>query len=111
MQDEITTLRKDLNDVGFDWSTGIIISYDTYITGWKCDWELENNKKLIITHDNPILDIEYNYGYGGFEMPYFRAQDKDKIYFPYDYDGSSCVKWVYKNFTQYLETKDTLGPM
>jgi len=94
----MTTLRELLNGKDFDWNSGKIIYHETErYPGWD---NVTTGK--IIESDNSILDLSFDAGYGGPECPRFVADDKDKIYFPVQYDGATWVEFIYKDITIYL---------
>lgn len=87
----MTTIREWLNIKGFDWPTGSIIYQETadgHYPGWQ---DPLNSYKITSKHH--ILDKPFNSGFGGPECPRFFARDKEAVYFPSQYDGSTrCVR-------------------
>lgn len=69
----------------------------------------DHAERKYIKRDDPILDQEFDEGYGAPECPRFVADDGRKIYFPYQYDGSTGIVSVYKNIDVYL-AKETPYP-
>jgi len=107
----ITTLRKELKGVGFDFENGRII-YQEVIRDLK-PGEASDIKDIIITKyidaNDRILDRKFNADFGSPNMPRFVAEDNEKIYFPLTYDGSTYIGWVYKDIHQYI-AKNELTP-
>ena len=110
-------LRRELQKVGFDFASGRILYQQVdYISpgllsaalsalfellGWADKKEV--GEIIEIDFDHPILDFDFDNDYGDFGMPRFVAEDKDKIYFPCEYDGLCWVDWVYKDIDKYIE--------
>lgn len=100
----ITTLRKKLKGVGFDFENGRII-YQEVIRDLK-PGEASDIKDIIMTKyidvNDRILDRKFNADFGSPNMPRFVAEDNEKIYFPLTYDGATSIGWVYKDIHQYI---------
>ncbi len=96
-------LRRELQKVGFDFASGRILyqQVDDISPGWADKNEV--GEIIEIDFDHPILDFDFDNDYGDFGMPRFVAEDKDKIYFPCEYDGLCWVDWVYKDIDKYIE--------
>lgn len=99
----MATLREELARVGFDFGHGRILYQETLkgSPGFADKYDVGEIVEIDLTH--PILDFDYDNDYGDFAMPRFVAEDKDKIYFPCEYDGQCWVGWVYKNIDRYIE--------
>jgi len=93
------TIRKYLTQSGFDFENGKIIIQNG--TGWS-----EGGNGRYVKPDDPILDIEFSSGYGGPDCPRYVAQDKKKIYFPWQYDGATGPTYVYRNIKAYLGSEN-----
>jgi len=89
------SIRKYLDNCGFDWKTGKIILQKGG------GWDTGHGGKLI-SNDDPALDIEFDDGFGGPDCPRYVASDKEKIYFPEQYDGATGGIFVFKNIKKYL---------
>lgn len=85
----MTTLRKMLKEVGFDWDTGTII--------------LENRRRNLCHTEDPELDRVFYNGFGSPDGPSFVADDSVCIYWMQEYDGSQYIGKVYKNISRYLK--------
>lgn len=101
----MTTLRAQLTEAGFDWTSGRIlyhqISDEAYSPGWVNDNEIIARK--FIDFDDEILDKEFEEGYGAPNLPRFIAEDESFVYFPVQYDGATWVGRTAKNITAYLQ--------
>ena len=100
-----TTLRKELNAARFDWETGRVayqqVENDDPI------WGKPIAPTELISFHHPILDQEFNPGFGGCQMPRFIAEDSEWIYFPHGYDGSTTVVAIRKDgIAGYLGTME-----
>jgi len=101
----MATLRKMLRDAGFDWDSGRIIYQrceDNCPPGWSGPVEARE-----IDFNDPILDQEFDDGYGSPEMPRFIAEDDTRIYFPAQYDGLTWIETVYKDIDAYLDPNNS----
>jgi hypothetical protein len=110
----MATLREWLNEAGFDWNNGVIIAHTitegSYSPGWG-DSELAykfdfRGNTLPDTQANILLDTEFVDGYGSPQAPKIIAKDKDKIYFPVQYDGSTWLDWVYIDIEKYMDVEN-----
>jgi hypothetical protein len=65
----------------------------------QCDYEETMMKKLAGTLEQvrPVLDYEFDAGFGGEEGCYFTAWTKDRVLFPCCYDGSEWISSVPRN--------------
>lgn len=104
----MATIREKLDRQGFDWETGRIIIQtvepDRY-PGWA-----KPTGAYVAAADDPILDQEFDDGFGGPKCPRFVAEDATAIYFPYQYDGATGVCKVLKDIRQYLDYKSNPTP-
>jgi hypothetical protein len=111
---EMATLREELKNKGFDFENGRIIyqpikeneGNPVCSPGWASESEVEEAIEIDLNH--PILDFDFDNDYGDFGMPRFVAEDKDKIYFPCEYDGLTWIGWVYKDINRYIRSKELL---
>jgi hypothetical protein len=110
----MSTLREWLNDENFDWETGEIILQNRkptewdekpYAGGWdECDFADR------ISQEHEVLDYNFDNGFGRPECPRFIAKDKEAIYFPSQYDGSTCLEKVYLDISKYLAVTNKIYP-
>lgn len=100
----VTTLRRELKRVGFDFENSRII-YQEVVRDLK-PGEADDIKDIIMTKyidvNDRILDRKFDADYGSPNMPRFVAEDNEKIYFPLTYDGATSIGWVYKDIQQYI---------
>jgi len=94
----MATLKEWLDELEFDYDSGEFILWDN--KGEVYSWEEDAPKKSILVAKGRedilllgILTREFDDGYGSPEAPHFIAYDKDFIYLPASYDGST---WAYK---------------
>jgi hypothetical protein len=109
-----TTLHERLQANGFDFTSGFILFQetrdpkddpdDTHSPGWS----EPTQPTRVISQDEPVLHREYDSGYGGPECPRFIAKDDTHIYFPYQYDGSTGIVKVRRDFGAYIGTLEPL---
>ena len=101
-----TTLRSELEKVGFDFTNGKIIYQEVF--GIEPGWADQGNvsETMEIDFNHPVLDLEFYDGFGSPNMPRFVAEDKDKIYFPCKYDGLTWIAWIYKNINKYIKNNE-----
>jgi hypothetical protein len=99
-------LREMLEHAGFHWQTGVIVYQHTEddTPGWAC--KSSCLPSVVIAHDHPVLDLEFDNGYGGPEMPRFVANDSARLYFPVQYDGATHICAVYRNASDYCGITD-----
>lgn len=104
----MATLREWLNELGFDWENGIIVyqpvTEDAWCPGWAGDDEFLPPR--IIPRNHPILDEEFDNGYGAPECPRIVAEDKERVYFPVQHDGATWLVYVYKDVRKYVEKSE-----
>jgi hypothetical protein len=113
----MATFREFLDRQKFDWNSGTILiqwttsgckdtdGTDIERSGWD-----DITGASFIMFDHPILDREFSDDYGGPECPRFVAEDKEAIYFPGTYDGSTWCDKVYKELDRYLDWKNLETP-
>jgi len=105
----ITTLRKILNDLRFDWENGEIIYQKTKDRHSPDSSEIIDAQ--IIDENYDVLDKKFNDGYeGGVGCPRFIARDKEALYFPVRYDGATWGEKIYINIKKYLDYKTERTP-
>jgi len=108
----MSTIREWLTDEEFDWESGTIVwqnsgelEEDRFSVGWS-----DRLEATIISHDHPILDYEFDSGYGAPECPRFVAKDKEKVYFPWQYDGATGIDFVWLDMDKYLDFQNNPTP-
>ena len=107
-------LREWLEEEGFDYETGTIIAHmctdNSYSPGWGDGDEAFKftfkGNKCPDNEINVLLDVEFDDGYGAPECPRFIAEDKDKLYFPWQYDGATGLEVVYKDISKYMDVSN-----
>ncbi len=102
----MATIRKWLNELNFDWTKGRIVYQPS--EGHPC-WSRPVGA-MILGHDDPILDKEFDDGIGGDGCPRILAEDESKIIFPCQYNKSSWLEFVYKNTSLYLDWEANVIP-
>lgn len=115
----MATLRQWLDKEGFDWDTGVIVAHtlkeDSYSPGWGSGngafkFDFRDKTQLDGKH-NELLDHVFDCGYGAPEAPRFVAEDKNRFYFPVQYDGSTWIESIHKNIDHYMDiNNDTPYP-
>ena len=103
----MANLKAWLNKGQFDWTMGIILVQRKDPAG---SWSDDLLPAIQISLDNPILTQEFDSGYGSPECPAIWAKDKDAIYFPSQYDGSTCLVKVFLDPAPYLAGEPTPYP-
>lgn len=107
----MATLRRWLDGAKVDWQSLKMVvhtlSDDSYCPGWG------SGKKAVLfdftkpgaldVSPHPLLDHNFNDGYGAPQAPRFIAQDKTRIYFPCQYDGSTWLEVVEKDLDAYMD--------
>jgi len=83
----MATLRQWLTDSGFNFDTGTIVYQKG--DGWE-----PSKDGIYIDKEHPILDHEFNDGYGGPQCPAIFAKQGNCIWFPGQYDGSTWLEKV-----------------
>ena len=97
-------LKRWLDNLDFDWKSGRIIyqiTNDFSSPGWGTPKEA-----LEIDESHRILTEEFDSGFGGPECPRIIAEDKNFIYFPVQYDGSTWLQKISKNIIYYLSPEN-----
>jgi len=106
----ITTLRKELNKLDFNWKEGVIIyqynpedindinllQTDPRITTLIYNKGIEYEKIC-------ILDKEFDNNESLPECPIFIAEDKENVYIPAKYDGTNWLEVIKKDIFFYLK--------
>ena len=102
----MSTIREWLNEVEFDWEHGKIVFQDShgYSPGWSSGRELD--APIYISNQHPILDKEFDSGYGSPQCPRFIAKDGKFLYFPDQYDGATSIVRVAHNLSYYVRGKN-----
>ena len=98
----MATIREWLRESGFNWSSGRVIIHpvtkddDGYEAspGSAGKRELGTPVEVTSAKSHELLDKEFHTGYGAPECPRFVAYDKNRIYFPYQYDGATGLEVV-----------------
>ena len=98
----MNTIRDWLTRGSFNWDKGRII-YQA--TDKFCGWD-EPLSAEEISKEHPILDHEFNRGFGAPECPRFIAEDEKALYFPEQYDGATSLTVVYKDIDWYLDAEN-----
>ena len=104
----MATIRKWLLQSNFNWEEGTIIFQAT--DGDYPGWDSRAENALIIERTHPILDEHFDDGYGGPRCPMFVAKDRNRMYFPGQYDGSTFIVVVSTNMDDYLNGTETPYP-
>jgi len=111
----ITTLRKELNNLNFDWKTGTIIyqynpndiedidllQSDPRVTELIYNKGIEIYKGYDVIH---ILDKEFDNFYPLPKCPCILAEDKENIYVLARYEGANWLEIIKKDIHYYLKT-------
>ena len=95
------TVRQFLDQDHFDWATGQIILQP--VEGSSSPGRSNGEQGVVIAFDHPILDAEFSSGYGSPQCPRYVARDKDAVYFPTQYDGSTCATKVVIDLAAYCQ--------
>jgi len=100
----MATLREFLTESGFDFAGGrLIVRRDRatgrYIEG---DYHTQAEDGVEVSMDDPILDAEFDSGFGDAECPAYVAEDSKALHFPYTYDGATGPTKVLKDLSLYL---------
>ena len=104
----MATIREWLSESNFDWEKGTIIYQevnDEDYPGWG-----EVKHTSIIENNHPVLDKVFDDGYGSADCPRFVAKDRNNMYFPEQYDGSTCIVVVSTDMQDYLNGMETPYP-
>lgn len=109
------TIRQWLNTAGFDWDNGRVLYQEVIededhnsFPGWADRDQVK--APVEIDRDHPILDVEFDTGYGSPDTPRFVAYSVNKIFFPSQYDGATGLEVIGRNPDVYLHQKIKLTP-
>lgn len=110
MNEGTSTIQGWLETAGFDWATGIVVVQEVSddSPGWAIKSDITATRYA--QKGDPILTQEFDSGYGGPECPCFWAKDKDAVYFPNQYDGSTGIVKVDLLPNRYLAGEPTPYP-
>ena len=98
------TLRKWLMESGFSPRTGVIVYHE--VRGFDPGWDNGPDDVMArreIPWDDPILDYEFDSGFGGPSCPRIFARDGYRIFFPSQYDGATSLVTVNVDPSHYLK--------
>lgn len=95
----MTTARRQLDELGFDWENGIVAMRRQ---GY---WDDDQNKYIepgteIVGPDHPEMIREFYPGHGSVEGPSILAYDSDGVYVSICYDGAEWITRVPRNPTE-----------
>ena len=93
----MATVKEFLDSCGFDWDTGVVFIQPT--EDGSPGWSSPSGPMHRATQDD--LTSGFDSGYRGPECPRYIAEDKEAIYFPSQYDGSTCGEKVLKDIRRY----------
>ena len=96
----MATLRDWLTKAGADWDKLHIIYHETRSPGWG-----RPTAARCIPIDDPVLDVEFDSGYGAANCPRIIADDGAALYFPGQYDGATWLERIVKDIDYYLDVK------
>ena len=99
----MATLREFLDDVAFDWDGGLVVYQPVTSGSYSPGWGTAEPGRLIGKND-PILDFDFDAGYGALNCPRFFARDGKAVYFPVQYDGATCPERVVIAVEEYTRT-------
>lgn len=92
----MSTIRQWLDQNNFDWDSARVVfqpvTDGSYCPGWADEDELLPSQ--IIPTDHSIFDEEFDSSFGCPNCPRFVAYDRDFVYFPVNYDGSTWVEKI-----------------
>jgi len=100
----MATLRKFLSLRDFDFANGRLLLRRSLIDGGYLrgdDWG--QSEGVWVQLDDPILDVEFDSGFGSAECFQYVAEDDSAIYFPSQHDGSTSPEKVWKDLCRYEE--------
>lgn len=97
------TLRKWLNEAGFDWSSGRIVYHYGKDQAVCYSEDYDVDARIEIGWAHPILDKGFYSGYGVVECPAIIAKDNKALYFPSRYDGTTSLVKVMLDIDHYLQ--------
>jgi len=98
----MATIRKWLDEAGFDWATGKIVCQQATVGSAMQPHSVEDGQ--VVAHNALILDEEFVASRRGSGSPRFVARDWRAVYFPVQYDGSTWIERVVLDLDWY--TKD-----
>ena len=102
----MATLRQWLIEAGYSPDTGYIVYHETKDEVFNAHGLQDQSENVIdrslIGWNHPILDKEFDDGYGCPEAPRIVVEDAEAIYFPTAYDGSTELVKVRKGLRYYL---------
>lgn len=98
------SIRQYLAKLDFDFRHGRILMEEGHLG----DRRSSTTRKVDVNSN--ILDEKFDGGFGRAECPPFIAEDRDFIYFPTEYDGSTSAVKVAKSIDDYLENDNLAIP-
>lgn len=107
----MATLREWFDDEKVDWPSLVMICHTmaegSYSPGWGTPAEAVRfdftKPGALDVRPHPVLDQQFDSGYGAPEAPMFIAQDKTRTYFPYQYDGATGLVAVLRDIEAYMD--------
>lgn len=117
----MATVREWLNELGFDWDNGTIVHQPvenegpetTEILGVEVCANPPGSRSPLagnrVERDDLVLDREFDDGYGLPACPRFVAKDREAIYFPVQYDGSTRPARVLLDMRRYIGDKGEIA--
>lgn len=99
----MATLRRWLDSVNFDWSTGKVIVQTGFNQGYGSLCPEGDGKSRLLDPSDPLLDIRFVTKDGLVYLPEFIAEDSKRIYFKIIYRNSGIVDYVNKDLCSYLK--------
>ena len=97
----MTTVRKLLDDLGFDWTTGVIVYRPRHAEPFR------DAKQWEIFRGHHILDEEFDELSDGTVGPNIVARDRTAVYIRRQYDGPRWMeRIVYHDFVNYYLDHD-----
>jgi len=107
----MATLRKWLTEQGFDFKTGVIVFEDTrqdhHPYNSPVHYYESQAVRSIIDFQHPILDHEFDDGYGSAQCPRIVARSGDFLFVPLEYDGSTQLVKINVNPEYYLDSDES----
>lgn len=97
-----TTIRKELTNLGFDWTGDHSILWSQTDDATSAGWSRKRQTPLEISDEHPILDHRWKANSGSPECPAIVAQDARAIYFPSFRDGYCRLARVYRDVQLYI---------
>lgn len=99
------TLRQLLNEKSFDWQSGkILIQSVASDTSPGCVTDMNEITSIsYVSKYDTILDKKIELNAGLPQCYRFIAEDKEKIYFPVQYDGNVWIEVIYKDLNNYFK--------